>query len=345
MNRKLSLAFLAIVLLASGCVVNGGGNRRNYGDVTFAWSFYGLTCAQAGVTSVRISIPGESLENGGVYACTNNGYPGIVLHDFAPASYGFTIDGFEASGARSYTASGTFVVNGNILVNVDLTPLGQAPSWAYLKWSFPPEQGIVRPCEDRGIAYVDVQIDNGVVTRYNCTDGITNPGARSVLVPVGSHVINLWAVDNTNYLYYSATSTLTTSGNAQSQQEFTLGWAVGGTAFRWAFTNNTTAQTCAQSGTTTMYVTFRNPQTGQYLYGQPENHTTWDRIENICTQSYLYWLYLPPGTYEVYMRAVGPGVSYASNFQSPYVVTITAGNFPGEAHAQAQQPVQLFREQ
>jgi hypothetical protein len=340
MNRKLSLAFLATVLLASACVVR---DRRNPpGDVTFSWTFYGYTCQQASdVASVRITIPGESLANGGVYPCTSNNYPGIVLHDFVAGTYSFTIEGLSNTGVQLYVASGTFVVNGNILVNVDLLPPGPNSSWSLLTWTFPAEQGITRPCEDRSIVHVDVQIDNGQVTRYRCVDGITNPGVRSAMVTPGTHTINLWAVDASNYVYYSLSSSLTTLQNSQAQSQYALLWAVGGTSLTWTLTNGATSPTCAQAGLTTMYVDFYNRQTGRYLFGT-DNYLSWDRIDNFCAnRTYVFWSFLPPGTYEVYMRAVGNGVSYASNFQSPRTVTVTAGQFPGEAQALN---IPMFRE-
>ncbi|HLL55742.1 MAG TPA: hypothetical protein VK447_19430 [Myxococcaceae bacterium] len=313
--------------------------------MTFSWTFYGQTCQQAGnVASVRITIPGESLANGGVYPCASNGYPGIVLHDFVAGTYSFTIEGLSNTGVQLYVASGTFVVNGNILVNVDLVPPGPNSSWSLLTWTFPAEQGITRPCEDRGIAYVDVQIDGGPITRYNCVDGITNPGVRSAMVAPGTHTINLWAVDVYDYAYYSLSSSLTTLQNSQSQSQYALLWAVGGTSVTWSLTNGTTSPTCAQANLNTMYVTFRNTQTGKYLYGVYNDYTTWDRIENFCANhTYLYWSFLPPGQYQVYMRAVGgQGVStYASNFQNAPTVTITAGTFPGEAQAL---PITMYRE-
>src|SRR3954463_14084464 len=62
MNIKLAIPFLAVLAFAQGCIVVGP-HGPNPGDVTFSWTFYGQSCAAAGVASVHITIPGEALEN------------------------------------------------------------------------------------------------------------------------------------------------------------------------------------------------------------------------------------------------------------------------------------------
>src|SRR6185295_15906980 len=118
MNTKLAIPFLAILAFAQGCIINGHG--KNPGDVTFSWTFYGQSCSAAGVASVHITIPGETLENGGVYQCVSNSYQGIVLHDFAGGSYTYSIDGIDANGYTIYQGAGDFTIDGNVLESVDL---------------------------------------------------------------------------------------------------------------------------------------------------------------------------------------------------------------------------------
>src|SRR5688500_1203197 len=95
MNTKSLFALLSVVQLVTGCIVVGGSNRTPPplpGDVTFTWSFAGDTCASnPDIHSVIIDIPGERLQNDGVFPCTANNYPGITLHDFAAGPYDFSI--------------------------------------------------------------------------------------------------------------------------------------------------------------------------------------------------------------------------------------------------------------
>jgi len=120
MNRLGLLSALLSSCLMSGCVYSDSSEP---GNVTFAWSFAGASCAQdRRIDQVLVTIPGESLDNGGYYPCSQNGYDGITLHDFAPGTYDFSLDAIDDSGYYSYRAVGTFTVDGNIIVNVDLTP-------------------------------------------------------------------------------------------------------------------------------------------------------------------------------------------------------------------------------
>src|SRR5262245_37779922 len=132
MNTKLAFPFLAVLLLAQGCIIGGGG--RDPGDVTFSWDFYGQTCAAAGVTSVHIGIPGEGLQNDGFYPCEAGGYPGIVLHDFRGGEYTYSIEGLDTLGNILYAGGGDFTIDGNVLEPVSLTAYGRPKSYALVSW-------------------------------------------------------------------------------------------------------------------------------------------------------------------------------------------------------------------
>ena len=113
------LSALLSSCLLSGCVLS----PDEPGDVTFAWTFAGNSCYQDGrVRQVRITIPGEPLENDGYYPCSLSGYDGITLHNFAPGRYDFSLDAIDGDNYYSYRATGTFYVDGNTLVRVDLRP-------------------------------------------------------------------------------------------------------------------------------------------------------------------------------------------------------------------------------
>lgn len=121
MNTKTLTAFTAVLLLTLGSAC--GHYEPHPGDVTFLWSFYGLSCSQdPNIDEVHIIIPGESLDNDGYYPCRVNGTDGIVLHNFAPGTYSFSIEAVDYDGYISYSSGGNFNVDGSITVRVDLTP-------------------------------------------------------------------------------------------------------------------------------------------------------------------------------------------------------------------------------
>lgn len=220
MNRRFVLAVLAAIALATG---TGCRPAPLPGDVTFAWSFYGLSCAQdPNIQWVRITIPGEALENNGYYPCNSNGYDGIVLHDFAPGTYSFVIDAIDYSGFLSYSGGGTFHVNGSILVQVDLAPTGQGLSWAHLTWSLPPASAATPPCDAHGIARVQAQIDDQSPVDFTCAEGLADPGAKSPLMDPGMHRIVLRALAEDGAVVYSAQSTFTTYAGKPVSAGFSL---------------------------------------------------------------------------------------------------------------------------
>src|SRR5512140_1020989 len=166
MTKTTSAAFLAAALLGSGCVIVNHGQS---GDITFTWTFNGRSCAQAGISQVQVTIPGETLDNGGLYACTVAGSDGITLHSFAAGTYDYTLQGLNAGGTVTYQASGSFGIDGDQIVHADLMPVGGPTSYALLGWTFPANWASAAPdCANATATYVDVQIDGGDWTRYAC---------------------------------------------------------------------------------------------------------------------------------------------------------------------------------
>ncbi len=210
MNNRILLGLIAVSTV-SGCVITD--SSRYGGDVTFSWTFAGQQCAAAPqVSSVRITIPGEVLQNDGVFPCLVSNYPGIILQNFAPGNYTYTIQGLGYAGDILYQADGSFTVDGNVSVRVDLPPVGAGTSYAYLMWTFPPNGVSQTPncaqAGQAGIAYVDIRIDQGPVQRANCTDGFTQPGFRTSYLPAGLHQIELLGLDVNNFPYYRYGGTL-----------------------------------------------------------------------------------------------------------------------------------------
>jgi hypothetical protein len=112
------------LLSATSCAFVLGG--QNAGDVVFTWTFGDqLTgCAQAPcVAQVVVEIPGQVLQNSGVYACTSSGgADGVQLTSFEGGDYSYTLTAEDAQGTALYQASGTFVVDGDVTVPVILAP-------------------------------------------------------------------------------------------------------------------------------------------------------------------------------------------------------------------------------
>src|SRR5690242_14109128 len=107
MNARVVVAFFAVAVASTGCIFvsgSGGGTSRRSGDVTFTWSFAGNACNQVpDVKSVRLTFPGQTLENNGVYSCLVNAYPGIVLKNFAPGTYDYTIESIGYANEKIFT--------------------------------------------------------------------------------------------------------------------------------------------------------------------------------------------------------------------------------------------------
>jgi hypothetical protein len=318
MNSKLLLPFLLATTL-SGCVV---ANYQDgyYGDVTFTWTFGGLQCsAVPQVASVQITIPGEILQNDGIYPCSTNGYSGITLRDFAPGPYDFTIQGLSYSRTVLYTASGTFNVDGNVQVSIDLAPVGAANSYAYLMWSFPPNSVSQNPtCEQAGATFVDVSIDQAPSQRFNCSAGMVPPGVQTPFLSPGTHQIQLLGVDNTGYPYYRFVGSLTTYTGNPIAASYQLGWSVGGVSIAWQLIDGF-AQTCAQAGVQTVSVNFID-SSGNLVYGANGD-------PQLCGNVPIFYNALQPGNYQVFLQASGSAGLYRSNVQNPPVVTIVAGRF------------------
>jgi hypothetical protein len=282
------------------------------------------------VSSVHIQIPGEALQNDGYFPCLVAGYPGVVLHDFEPGTYSFSIEALGYSDELLYAANGTVTVDGDVRVSIDLVPPGQPASFAYLTWSFP--SGI-NSCSDGDVTHVDVRIDQGGWTRFNCGAGRTDPGAHSVYLEPGSHTIHLVALDADGYANFEYVGALQTFAGSPVTADYSLNWAIGGTAITWQLLQGSTPKTCAEAGVTSMVVHFVDAQ-GNYVYG-----TAGDA--HACNAAPIVYGYLKPGTYTLYVSGTGSGGQYLSSGTSPKIVNVTAGVFPGAAQAQT---IELFKQ-
>jgi hypothetical protein len=118
MNVRL-LPLVLVALAMPACFYEhhtlGPSDGLNYdgtASITFSWSFGGRSCAQAGISSVVVSIPGQWVQNDGNFSCTTSNYDGITLTSFLPGSYSYTVSGYDVTGALRYQGSGTVYVDG-----------------------------------------------------------------------------------------------------------------------------------------------------------------------------------------------------------------------------------------
>jgi hypothetical protein len=336
MNAKLLTAFLGLSLLAPGCVVatddcyecddgydDGYVEPLRGGDVNFTWTFAGRFCEQVpDIHGVQITIPGEALENGGYYACNTAGYDGIVLHDFVPGAYSFKLEGVNQFNDVTYTATGTFQVNGDVRISADLTPVGVPSSYAYLYWTLPPANGYARPsCYQAGVTHVWVGIDDQWEV-YACEEGMGSEGALSLYVDAGVHDIEIVAG---GYLDYAQTEayvmshyygTLQTFNGKPVGADYSL-WAVGTAALDWQpYGSGGARLSCDDAGLSTVYVNFKDAS-GHFVYEG-------SGMEFGCKEAPATFSYLLPGTYSVYIQATGPGVTYLSSASAPRQFTVKA---------------------
>lgn len=318
------------VLYSAGGSFTVNGNRDVYvtlesvtppparGDVTFLWSFPNGRCADVpDVRSIRIVIPGETLANGGIYPCNTGGVDGIVLHDFRPGAYNFTLEAISYSNTVLYTGSGSFTVNGNVRINYTLTPSGSPGSYAYISWSFPANTTSPNPtCAQAGVVSVDVSIDGGAWARLSCTEGSGTNQVRSPFLSPGSHSIAFIGVGSGGQHYYYTHGTLETRAGSPISASYQLR-PVGGLAVRWELLDGTVRKTCTQAGVTGVTINLQNVATGELVYG-----TAGDAQR--CDGAPILYNYLEPGNYRVYIRGTGPGVFYTNENNSPPTLTVRA---------------------
>jgi hypothetical protein len=331
MNAKLLTAFLGLAVLAPGCVVatddchecdDGYTDTLHSGDVNFTWTFAGRFCEQVpDIHGVQITIPGESLENGGYYPCNTAGYDGIVLHDFVPGSYTFTLEGVNQFNDVTYTASGTFRVDGDVRVSVDLTPVGAPSSYAYLYWTLPAANGYARPsCYQAGVTDVWVRIDD-TWGSFSCADGMGEHGVLTEYLEPGVHEIEIIAGGYTGYgdetfALSHYVGTLQTFNGKPVFADYSL-WAVGTAAMRWQpYTSGGAKLSCADAGLTKVSINVKDAS-GQFIYAG-------SGLELGCNEAPVTLNYLLPGTYSVYMQATGPGGTFLSSASNPKRFTVTA---------------------
>lgn len=233
-------------------------------------------------------------------------FSGCLLLDFGEGGYGYD------SGGDVQVTSGT----------------------AELTWRFPRLEGASTPtCEQAGVSQVFVSIDGEAVRSVPCVDGEASSwGWTSPSLRLGDHTLELHAADANGYVYYRYSGRLPIR-SARASATYDLGWAVGGTAVSWSFTNGSTLMGCYGAGVQTVYVNFLDER-GQALYPDAGDARS-------CSETAVVYNFLPPGTYRVVVQARGAhNALFTSASSKDLVVRVTAGQFAGPESAV---PVLLYR--
>lgn len=318
-HSRLSTSLLAVALvglLGSGCIINSTPTGRR-GDITLTWDFAGRPCLQTPeVVQVFINIPGEALQNNGVYGCNNGGTDGIRLLNFRPGIYSFTIQAQNQAGAVVYEGRGQITVDGNVALHVTLTPTQFATREVFVRALFP--QNASNPCALAPI--VDITIDNAPISPVNCQQLASTNGIVLQNLGLGRHTIDLSARDQSGLYYFRAINSFDVTAGANAY-DFSLAWIVGSLPIKWTFSNGVTQLTCAQAGVGQVQVTLRDSQNQDSTFTVPCERTIGVQGTQV---PYLYY-----GNYQVFLQATGTGnVLYRSNLVAPPVASVAAGEFP-----------------
>ena len=183
------------------------------GSITVLWKFAGQTCAQSGVSAVRVSLDGQLVADGG---------GGINLPCSASGTDGTTISGVNAGVHRidltAYRGSSVAFTLTNIAATVqdgfdtevdpNLIASSTSSASASLNWTF---AGM--SCADARVTTARVTVDGGAPFDAPCTTGSTD-GAVVTGLPAGTHSFTVQGIRTTasgNVLAYASTQTTTAS--------------------------------------------------------------------------------------------------------------------------------------
>ena len=328
------LRMLMVLLWAglfSGCVfvANGSDANRFPGDVSFTWSLDGRTCRQeVGVYAIRIQIPGETLVNDGIFACENNGSTGVLLQGFAGGRYRYTIEAIDDGNRVLFLATGEFIVDGDVDLNVNLRRSTNSGGYAWLNWRFPPLASASTPtCQQAGVSFVDVYFDDLAAVRYACDEGMVSPGALTPIFAAGPHPFQAVAVTQEGYPLFQSISDFVISSTTPIAVDVPLLWSVGGVSLRWDLIEGGTVRSCAQAGVTYVQVNFQD-SAGNWAYGAEGDVQP-------CGAAPLLYNALQAGGYRALLRGLDASgnVRFESVWSSAADVTVNAGQFPSASQA------------
>jgi hypothetical protein len=153
------LAALALLSTCASLAVGCGGPVRR--ELTVSWTFGGLNCAQAGIASIQVQIPGEVLSPS-TFACTAGSgqvTTGADLGRFLRGDYTITVSGLDSAGGVAAELTQGFQIDGvhdtNLSLDVPLTSVT-------IRWTFAGQT-----CAAAGNPTVQVTLDGQPLTDAN----------------------------------------------------------------------------------------------------------------------------------------------------------------------------------
>jgi hypothetical protein len=181
------------------------------GAVTLEWTFDGLSCAQASVTTVNLSVDGTLITdvNGSPdIPCTQAGQDAAQIAPLLAGTHSFELVGLFGDGTVAYVASGVSVAvsdGQDAAFLVDLAPAAPTAAEADLAFSF----GNGLSCTQAGLDTVRIFIDPNPDGSRNpsftqvidlaCTPGLT--GAVVSPLEAGFHSFGILGIRGTQLLY------------------------------------------------------------------------------------------------------------------------------------------------
>jgi len=179
-------------------------------ELVVYWTFGGVSCADAGVTTITVDIANEVLTPN-QFSCVGPGGAGqgASLGFYLNGDYVLTVSGYDASGDLMYQSTQTLSVRSghDNTFSIDVTPL--ATSSVTLHWTF-----AGRSCAQAGVVVIHASVDGQVLTDINdnpdlpCTSAGIDGTTISPLTP-GRHIIDLIGVDGTGASVYAVPAPFT----------------------------------------------------------------------------------------------------------------------------------------
>ena len=338
---------LCLGLLGVG-LVSCGSNTHG---LTVSWSFAGGgSCQGAGIDQVRITIPGESLQQS-IFDCSLGQ---VLFSDFFPGTYAVTVDALDptiqAPPTPLWTGSTSVNLENDAQARVQLQPVSQQNAITYLSWTFDPATGDSGQIPLCGVGQrldsVALFVDN-VATNlsYNCGDGLGQAQVVTPFLTPGNHTLQLVAYNQaegqTAFAQTDPVSIAFTTGSATAHA-LTMHWQVGGMAVAWAAYQSLQAYQanqavpCGSTGIATVSVFFADPTS-------PDTGTQFNGFT--CISGALLDN-VPAGTWLPFVAGYDSSGQNALYFQDdknvPQQVSVVAGHFFRQQDLATQVFVPLF---
>jgi len=301
------------------------------GNIFVSWSFSGASCAQTpAVASVTVTIPNDPVPIvPNVFPCSAGDVGSALgIYNFNPGSYTVSVTAQDVNGTVIFTGSTTAVVNGDVYVTVNLTPVGSGNNGIYLSWVFDAPVGTYSPpCTastssdpdrmDSVALYVDGA--NSAAQTYDCSAGSGTAQVTTPDLTPGTHTVQLVAYQQTPQFQsvpFAQTDPVqvTVVANNPASQTLTFHWLVGGVGVARTFPGNPNA---CSNGVASVTVSF----------GGTDGY---DSAGNACTAPVVPFKHLPATaavTYPLGVNAYGSPPATPLYSGSVAAVTIRPGYF------------------